>query len=119
MHSQYLVDVRHNAYYAADGSDLRDATEEELEKYRLAAAYKKRKPESTCGKSVITTVVPDARKNDGAPTRKSDEGERKGHSAGDRDTEWRPRDKGPKNEREHTSSRGSTGNRTTHPREHS
>jgi len=64
-------------------------------------------------------VVPDARKNDAVPTRKSDEGERKGHSARDRDTEWRPRDKGPKDERERTSSRGSKGSRTAHTRDHS
>jgi len=39
-------DVKHNTYYTADGTDLRDATEEEVEKYRLAATHKRRKPES-------------------------------------------------------------------------
>jgi len=35
-HRKYPLDARHNTYYAANGSDLRDATEEEIEKYRLA-----------------------------------------------------------------------------------
>jgi len=50
-HRKFPVDERHNAYYAADGSDLRDATAEEIEKYRLAASHKRRKPESSCDKS--------------------------------------------------------------------
>jgi len=38
-HGKFPVDVRHNTSYAADGSDLRDATVEEVEKYGLAAAH--------------------------------------------------------------------------------
>jgi len=105
---KYPVDVRHNTYYAADGSDLRDATEEELEKYRLAAAHKKRKPESRVG-------VPPWYLMPGRTTRPP----RGGQSARGRDTEWRPRDKESKDERERTSSRGSKGGRAAHTREHS
>jgi len=118
-HSQYPVDVRHNAYYAADGADLRDATEEEREKYRLTAAHKKRKPEPVGGKSGSVTAAPDARKNDAAPLRRSNEGEQQGHATRDRDIEWRPRDKSSKDERERTSSRGSKNSRTTHTRDYS
>jgi len=73
-HKKFPTDVKHNAYYEADGSDLRDATPEEREKYRLAALHKRKKPEaeSFCGKSESMTVaapegqsrVEDARNSD-------------------------------------------------------
>jgi len=58
-HKKFPIDAKHNAYYAADGSHLRDATKEEKEKYRLAALHKRKKPEveSSCGKSGSTTAV--------------------------------------------------------------
>jgi len=45
-HRKFPIDAKHNAYYAADGSDLRDATKEEIEKYQLAALHKRRKPDA-------------------------------------------------------------------------
>jgi len=44
-HTKFPIDLKNNTYYAADGSDIRDATKEEIEKYRLAASHKRRKPE--------------------------------------------------------------------------
>jgi len=92
-HCKYPVDARHNTYYAANGSYLRDATEEEIEKYRLAATHKRRKPESFCDKSESVTMVPDVRKSDETRVHKIDEGGRGRHSSRDRDAERRPRDK--------------------------
>jgi len=43
-HKKFPNDVKHNAYYAANGTDLRDASDEEIDKYRLAAAHKRKKP---------------------------------------------------------------------------
>jgi len=45
-HRKFPVDAKHNTYYAADGSDLREATKEEIEKYRLAASHKRKKPDA-------------------------------------------------------------------------
>jgi len=42
-HKKFPTDVKHNTHYEADGTDLQDATEEEIEKYRLAASHKRRK----------------------------------------------------------------------------
>jgi len=44
-HRKFPAGAKHNAYYAADGTDLRDATKEEVEKYRLAAMHKRKKPD--------------------------------------------------------------------------
>jgi len=63
-HRKFPVDARHNTYYAADGSDLRDATAEEIKKYRLAASHKRRKPESSCEKSESATVMTDLKKTE-------------------------------------------------------
>jgi len=67
-HKKYPTDVRHNAYYAADGSDLRDATSDEIEKYRLAAAHKRRRPEAKqthdIGESASTTLREDGKEID-------------------------------------------------------
>jgi len=58
-HKKFPVDLKNNTYYAADGSDLRDATEEQIKKYRLAASHKRRKPEvgALSEKSVSSTAV--------------------------------------------------------------
>jgi len=48
-HRKFPVDAKHNTYYAADGSDIRDATREEIEKYRLAALHKRKKPDADAG----------------------------------------------------------------------
>jgi len=117
-HQKYPVEARHNAYYAADGTDLRDATEEEIEKYRLAAAHKKRKPESSKEKSESATRVSDVRKDDEGHARKTSEVGRGGHSSRDKDADWKPRDKDPKSDKERTSSRGSRGGRDDDLREH-
>jgi len=45
-HRKLPVGAKRNAYYAADGTDLRDATKEEIEKYRLAAMHKRKKPDA-------------------------------------------------------------------------
>jgi len=106
-HRKYPVDARHNTYYAADGSDLRDATEEEIEKNRLAATHKRRKPESSCDKSKSATMVPEVRKGDENRVHKTDEEGHDGHSSRDRDAERRPCNKESKGDKDRTSSRGS------------
>jgi len=65
-HRKFPVDAKHNAYYAADGSDLRDATDEKIVKYRLAAAHKRKKPnvDLTADRSGSTTEVPHEEKRD-------------------------------------------------------
>jgi len=45
-HRNFPMDGKHNAYYAADGSDVRDATKKEVEKYHLAALHKRKKPDA-------------------------------------------------------------------------
>jgi len=68
--------VRHNTYYRADGSDLRDATEEEIEKYRLAASYKRRKPESEPVRDKAKTTnsaTRDEKKESAQPTKCDDD----------------------------------------------
>jgi len=77
-HQKFPVDARHNTYYAADGSDLRDATTEEIEKYRLAASHKRRKPESSCEKSESTTVATDAQKPETTRATKIETGKKSG-----------------------------------------
>jgi len=58
-HRKFPIDAKHNAYYAAVGSDLRDATEEEVVEYRLAAPHKRKKPdvELSGDRSESATVV--------------------------------------------------------------
>jgi len=72
-HRKFPVDARHNEYYAADGSDLRDATTGEVEKYRLVASHKRRKPESACDKSESATLVSDVKKMDIVHAAKSED----------------------------------------------
>jgi len=118
-HLKYPVDARHNTYYAADGSNLRNAAEEEIEKYRLAATHKRRKPESSCDKSESATMVPEVRKGDENRVHKMDEEGRDGHSSHDRDAERRPRNKDLKSDKDRTSSRGSRRGRDDGPRDKS
>jgi len=70
-HTKFPVDAKHNAYYAADGSDLRDATKKEIEKYRLAALHKRKKPDTdpTWGKggSSASTTRGDRRGREPSP----------------------------------------------------
>jgi len=106
-HGKFPVDARHNTYYEANGSDLRDATEEEIEKYKLAAAHKRRKPESSCDKSESATVVHDARKSEDNRASNTGEDWQRGHLSRDSDTERRRREKESKRDRDRTSSRGS------------
>jgi len=82
MHRKYPVDVKHNAYYAVDGSDLRDATEEEIVKYRLAAAHKCKKPdvELTGDRSKSTTVNAHEERRDNNSLYKGDANRRRGDS---------------------------------------
>jgi len=61
-HEKFPVEVRHNTLYAADGSDLRDATAEEIEKYGLAAAHKKRRPEADSTNATASAATRDANK---------------------------------------------------------
>jgi len=86
-HKKYPIDPRHNAYYAADGSDLRDATEEEREKYRLAALHKRRKPdaESLCGKNGRATAVMHAGKCGVGDTQQRDSRRRERDLSRDKD----------------------------------
>jgi len=106
-HRKFPVDARHNAHYAADGSDLRDATAEEIEKYRSSASHKRRKPESSCDKSESARVVSDVEKSEIARVSKSDEKKKSGYSSRERDdADRRQRDK------ERTPSRSSKGEQT-------
>jgi len=106
-HQKYPVDARHNTYYTASGSDLRDATEEGIEKYRLAAAHKRRKPESLCDKSKNTTLVTDVCESSTTCVHKGDKKGRGGDPSCDRDMDQRPGDKESKGEIERASSRES------------
>jgi len=74
-HVKFPNDVRHNTYYVADGSDLRDATEEEVKKYRLAASHKRRKPESESvrGMAETTTTAMRDKKKESARSSKRDD----------------------------------------------
>jgi len=92
-HRKFSVEAKHNTYYAADGSDLRDATDEEIEKYRLAAMHKRRKPESPGEKSESTTRVIDDRNSDMARATKDEEKRRSGYSSHGRDANRRAQDK--------------------------
>jgi len=116
-HRKFPVDARHNTYYAADRSDLRDATAEEVEKYRLAASHKRRKPESSCDKSESATVMNDLRKTETIRAPKSEEKRKSGHSSREKEDEdhrkcenKRTASRGSKDER--TASRGSKEERT-------
>jgi len=70
---KYPNDVPHNTYYAADGSDLRDATSHEIEKYRLAAAHKRKRPEAKLapakGGNKPSTATRDDKKGSNRPSR--------------------------------------------------
>jgi len=91
-HRKFPVDAKHNAYYAADGSDLRDATGEEIEKYRQAAAHKHRKPdaESSCEKSESATMTHPGRKVDTTHLRKEEDRGRRGYFPHNRGSGHRP-----------------------------
>jgi len=90
-HRKFPVEARHNAFYAADGSDVRDATREEVEKYRLAVAHKRRKPEteSSCEKSGSTTTVRPVDPDETTRARKDDDRGRKGDSSRSREDDRR------------------------------
>jgi len=85
-HMKFPTDAKHNAYYKADGSDLRDATPEEKEKYRLAAQHKRKKPEpeSPCGK-VGNTIAAQENKSKVEEKRNSDQRRRDVENPRDRD----------------------------------
>jgi len=85
-HRKFPTGAKHNAYYAADGTDLRDATREEIEKYRLAAMHKRKKPDAdpTWGKggnSASTTRGSKDRKH------QRDDIQRKSDSSRDREAD--------------------------------
>jgi len=90
-HRKFPVDARHNAFYAADGSDLREATREEIEKYRLAVAHKQRKPEveSSYEKSESATTTPPGGKVENTSARKDDDRGRKGYPSHNRESDHR------------------------------
>jgi len=106
-HRKFPVDARHNAYYAADGSDLRDATTGEVKKYRLAASHKRRKPESSCDKSESATLVSDVKKTDIVHAAKSEDKKKSGHTSRKVDDEDRRQC-----DKERPASRESKGERT-------
>jgi len=86
-HKKFPVDLKNNTYYAADGSDLRDATGEEIEKYRLAASHKRRKPEvgASSEMSVSATAVSKETKGKADLTPKRDATRRREESPRNRD----------------------------------
>jgi len=93
-HRKFPIDAKHNAYYAADRSDLRNATKEVIEKYRLAALHKQRKPDadSAWGKSESSTSMACENKQDTGRPRKRDERQRGKESDREKD-----RDRGSRN----------------------
>jgi len=90
-HRKFPVEARHNAFYAANGSDIRDANREEVEKYRLAAAHKRRKPkvESSCEKSESATTVHPGGKVETTRVRKDDDRGRRGYPSHNRESDRR------------------------------
>jgi len=90
-HRKFPVEARHNVFYAADGSDIRDATREEIEKYRLAAAHKRRKPdvESSYEKSERATTTHPGGKVETTHVRKDDERGRRGYPSHNREGDRR------------------------------
>jgi len=105
-HKKFPVDAKHNTYYAADGSDIRDATREEIEKYSLAALHKRKKPDLDAGgKSESPTSGVRLSGPDGERPRKTDD-----RSCGRDSCRNRGRDRGSRNREaekkdSHTSSR--------------
>jgi len=93
-HRKFSIDAKHNAYYAADGSDVRDATREEIEKYHLTALHKPKKLDADAagGKSGSSTSVVRAGKEDKDSPQKRDEKTRGRNSSRDR-----KRDRGSRN----------------------
>jgi len=84
-HRKFPVDAKHNAYYAADGSDLRDATDKKIIKYQLAAAHKRIKPDAdvTADRSGSTTVaIPEAKRDDDRLSQRDADRHRKGSPRG-------------------------------------
>jgi len=90
-HRKFPVEARYNAFYAADGSDIRDATREEIEKYRLAVAHKRRKPEaeSSCEKSGSARTVHPGGLDETTRVRKDDDRGRKGYPSHNREDDRR------------------------------
>jgi len=86
-HAKYPNDVKHNAFYPADGTDLRDATSEEVEKYRLAATHKRRRPdvEASRDKTETTACATRGDKKDVVKTSKRDESKTRNESGRQRD----------------------------------
>jgi len=119
-HSKFPSDAKYNTSYEANGSDLRDATPEKREKYRLAALHKRKKPEakSSCGKSGSTTAAAPEGQGRVEDTRNSDSRRRDGGTSHDRDDkETHRRESRDKSGR--TSSRDSVKGRGATHRDHS
>jgi len=113
-HKKFPTDAKHNAYYEADGSDLRDATSEERQMYRLAAPHKRKKPEaeSSCGKSWTAAALEN--KSRVKETRNSDSRRRDVETPHDR-YEQETHRRRPEDKSGRTSSRDSAkGHGTTH-----
>jgi len=89
-HKKFPAELKNNTYYAADGSDIRDATEEEIVKYRLAASHKRRKPEIRVSseKSVSSTAVAKEVKSRVDITPKRDTTRRREESPRNRDGQY-------------------------------
>jgi len=83
-HRKFPVGAKHNAYYAADGTDLRDATKEEIEKYRLAAMHKRKKTDAdpTWGKGGSSASTTGGNREQ---THKRNDTQRKSDSSRDRE----------------------------------
>jgi len=118
-HKKFPTDAKHNVYYEADGSDLRDATPEEKEKYRLAALHKRKKPEaeSSGGKSESTTAAQE-NKSKVEEKRNSDAKRRDAETLRDRDDRGVHR-RGSEDKSGRTSSRDSAKDRRTTHRDRS
>jgi len=86
-HKKYPNDVKHNTFYPADGTNLRDATAEEVKKYRLAATHKRRRPEVEAPRDKTETTACATRgdKKDDVKTNKRDESKHRDESGRQRD----------------------------------
>jgi len=119
-HRKFPIDAKHNAYYAADGSDFRDATEDEVVKYRLAAAHKQKKPdvELSCDKSESVTAMAHEERRDSNRSYKRNVTRRRKDSPRDGKKDHGSRNREAEGKGGRTSSHDSRGNRDATHRDH-
>jgi len=120
-YKKFPNDVKHNAYYAADGTDLRDATNEKIDKYRLGTAHKRRKRAVEAAHDKTEIKDPEARDErcDSSRSTKREVTKHKESPPPNRSEDVGSRDRGAKDESGRTSSRDSRKDRGHGDRSHS